>query len=213
MNYHSGKEILFLDLNMRIVSDIEGNALKLTWKNIANQYSYNVTFSAPLTITKWWGSYTNLTAFHTRNIAEATDEIEAVDLKVTAASIYTQHTFSLPWKLKFELSGWASTPSVWGGVFRTDANYSISAGISKKFLNDKANLKISMGDLFNSAGWEGRNEYGAALYEAQGRWDSRRLRVNFSYFFGNDKVKSRKRKTGLDGEKGRAGSSGGEQGG
>lgn len=197
---------------MTRVSDVQGQALTLTWKNITNQYTYNVTFSAPLTITKWWGSYTNLTAFHTRNVAEASAEIQAVDLRVTSATIYTQHTFSLPWKLKFELSGWASTPSVWGGVFRTDAMYSIDAGISKKLLKDKANLKISVGDIFFSSGWSGSNEYGAALYDASGYWDSRRVRLNFSYFFGNDKVKSRKRKTGLEDEKGRAGGGGGQGG-
>lgn len=197
---------------MTRVSDVQGQALSLTWKNITDQYSYNLTFSAPLTITKWWGSFTNFTAYHTRNIAEASDEIEAVDLKVTGATLYSQHTFTLPWKLKLEVSGWYSTPSVWGGVFRTDANYSIDMGISKKFLNDKANLRLSLGDIFYSAGWEGNNEYGQALYRAQGRWDSRRFRANFSYFFGNDKVKSRKRKTGLEDEKGRAGSGGGQGG-
>lgn len=196
------------DLMTRVSDVVQDSIIFLSWKNIADQYNYNITFSAPFTVTKWWGSFTNLTAFHTRNIAEATEEIEAVDLKVTALSIYSQHTFSLPWKLKFEVSGWYSSPSVWGGTFRTDANYSIDMGISKKFLNDKANLKLSMGDVFKSAGWEGNNEYGQALYTAQGRWDSRRFRVNFSYFFGNDKVKNRKRKTGLEDEGNRAGGGG-----
>ncbi len=188
-----------LDMMSRI-TDTDGRALILTWLNISEQDNYSLTFSAPITITKWWSSFTNVSAFHLHNKAAQNEEIKTIDVKVTAASFYSQHTFSLPWKLKFELSGWGSTPSVWGGVFRTQGNFSIDTGLQRKFLDNKLSVRLAVSDIFRTAGWEGRSEYGEAVYDSTGNWDSRRFKINLSYSFGNQNVKSRKRKTGLDDE-------------
>ncbi len=201
------------DLMTRVSEIREGtNERVLSWINLTEQYNYNLTFSAPITFTKWWGSFTNLTAYHTYNKAEENGELENIDLKVYAARLYSQHTFTLPWDMKFELSGWYSSPSVWGGTFRTDAMFGIDAGLQKKFLDGKGNIRIGMSDIFNSQNWSGEGIYGVLRTESNGGWDSQRFKIDISYFFGNDKVKSRKRKTGLDEESKRTSGGGGGNG-
>ncbi len=203
------------DLMTRIIDYADNgsgsHASFLTWVNISEQYNYSLSFSAPVSVTKWWSSYSNLTAFRTNNKAVQNDEINDIDITVNALRLYSQHTFSLPWDLKFELSGWYASPSLWGGIFETDYSMSIDAGIQKRILNDKGNIKLSVSDIFKTAPWSGRSEYAGVVSTANGDWDTRRFKINFSYFFGNDKVKSRKRKTGLEDEKGRTG--GGDGGG
>ena len=39
--------------------------------------------------------------------------------------------------------------------------------------------------------------------DVSGYWDSRRFKVNFSYKIGNNKIKSRRRKTGQEEEQNR----------
>ncbi len=192
------------DLMTRI-SDQEGDYSSfLSWFNLTEQYNYSLAFSAPISFTKWWSSYSNISAFHLRNQAAANDEIKEVDIAVTVFSLYSQQTFTLPYDFRFEVSGYYSSPSVWGGVFETDHNYSIEIGLQKKLFNKKGNLKVAMGDVFNTAPWRGGSTYGNIVLKGRGGYDSQRLKINFSYNFGNQNVKSRKRKTGIEEENKRA---------
>ncbi len=195
------------DLMTRI-SDVRGNASFLTWFNVNDQFNYSIAVSSPHTFTKWWSGFSSLTAFHLRNRAEESDEIRSIDLKVYSVNYYTSHVFTLPWDLKFEISSWGNSPGLWGGVFRTDAQFSVDLGLQKRFLNDQANIKLGVSDIFKTAPWSGQSVYGEMTNTAEGGWDTRRFKIDFTYFFGNDKVKSRRRNTGLDDEKSRAGGGG-----
>ena len=180
------------------ITDIQGQTASfITWLNLADQYNYSIAFSAPVDITKWWSSFTNFTGFHVRNRADY-GEGKIVDLNATAVNFYSQHTFKLPKDYKFEVSGWYNSPSLWEGTFEMRSQYSIDAGIQKQLLDGKANLRVSISDIFKTTNWYGESQLGGLFMIARGGWDSRRVRVNLSYRFGNNQVKSaRRRKTGL----------------
>lgn len=193
------------DLITRLV-DIDSRdtaASFITWKNLAKQNNLSLTFSAPVQITKWWNFFMNLSGYYTHNEADF-GEGKIVDLKAAAFNGYGQHTFTLPYDMAVEVSGWYNSPSVWGGTFEMDAMWSMDAGVQKKLLKGKGNLKVSVSDIFKSNTWGGTSRFGALFMNVGGGWDSRRLRVNFTYLIGNDQVKSaRRRSTGLEDEKGR----------
>lgn len=193
------------DLMTRLIQQAEGieNASVLTWRNLDKQHHYSLTLSMPVNITKWWSSFSNLTAFHLQNITAATAETPSVNLEVNSFNIFSQHTFLLPKDFKFELSGRYSSPSIWGGTFKTDGNWNIDAGLQKRFFNNQANLKIGVSDIFRAAGWSGTNNFDY-FSRSSGEWDSRRFKVDFSYSLGNQKIKGSRRKTGLEEEKKRA---------
>ena len=117
-----------------------------------------------------------------------------------------QHTIDLLAKLKGEVSGYYSGPGIWGGVFEYGPTWSLNLGLQRKFLKDKLNVKVAANDIFYQSGWNGFSEFNGLRSEGMGRWDARRYSVSLSYRFGNDKVKSRKRKTGLEEEGKRVGS-------
>lgn len=167
--------------------------------NLAKQDHYSINIAAPITINKVWSTFSSLTAFHLHNKADY-GEGKIVDFKVNTFNFYSQQNFKLPWSSSFEISGWYSSPSVWEGNFATDPMWSIDAGLQKSFLNDKAKVKLSVSDIFKSMGWSGNSEFGAMNMYGEGNWDSRRFKVNFSYAFGNQNVKSRKRNTGSEAE-------------
>ncbi len=187
------------NLITRIVDTSGVKGSFITWKNLDDQRNLNLSVSGSVPITKWWSTYTSLTGYHTRNKSENIDG-KKVDIGVSSFNIYSQQTFKLPWKLSLEISGWYNSPSIWGGTFKMDEMWSIDAGIQKKLFNDRGSLRISMSDVFYTNNWHGISQYGALYMNVAGGRDSRRVRINFSYLFGNNQVKSRKRKSGLEDE-------------
>ncbi len=188
------------DLITRITDTSGEKASYITWLNLAKQDNLALSFSAPVQITKWWSSFTNLTGSYTHNKADFGDG-KTVDLKVPFFNIYSQQTFSLPWDIKFELSGWYLSPSIWGGTFEMDGMGNVDAGFQKKVLDGKGSLRLAVSDIFKTNQWRGISQFGELYMVASGGWDSRRLKVNFTYMFGNNEVKSaRRRNTGLEDE-------------
>ena len=84
-----------------------------------------------------------------------------------------------------------------------EAMYSIDLGVQKSFLDNKLNLRLNVSDIFKTQTWQGVTTFGTQFIDASGSWDSRRVRLNVSYKFGNNNVKARNRKTGLEAEKSR----------
>lgn len=177
----------------------------ITWENLANQTVIGLNISAPVQFTKFWEAYFNVSASHQDNQADY-GEGAVVDVQVFTYSIYQQHTFSLFKGLKGEISGYYSGPGVWGGVFEYESNWSLNLGLQRKFLEDKLNVRLSANDIFYESGWDGVSVFDGLVSAGGGRWDSRRVSLSVSYNFGNQNVKSRKRKTGMEDEAGRVSS-------
>ena len=191
------------DLITRITDTSGEKASYITWLNLANQYNYSISLGAPIPITEWWSTFTNATGFYTKNEADY-GEGRIVDLDVYAFNVFSQHTFKLPWDLSMEVSGWYNSPGLWGGTFEMESMWSIDAGIQKKVLDGRGNLRLGVSDIFRTNQWAGTSQFGELFIAANGNWDSRRFKANFTYMFGNTQVKgARKRKTGLEEEKGR----------
>jgi hypothetical protein len=182
----------------------DSRASFITWENLATQKVYSTNISAPIQMTKWWNAYMNINGSYIDNQADYGDGA-IVDVQVWNYNLYQQHTFDLIKGLKGEVSGWFAGPGVWGGVFEYDVQWSLNIGLQKKFFNEKLNLKLSMQDVFYESGWSGISEFNGLVSEGTGNWDSRRLALSASYSFGNQKVKSRKRKSGLEEESSRVG--------
>lgn len=188
--------------------DVDPRASFINWDNLATQKIWSFNASLPFQITKSWEAYFNLSGSHLDNQADYGNGA-VVDLQAYTYSIFQQHSFSLPYGLKAEVSGYYSGPGIWGGVFVYESSWNLDAGIQKKFIQDKLNLKLSFSDIFYESGWEGVSVFDGLESYGNGRWDSRRINVNMSYRFGNDKVKSRKRTVGSEDEAGRVGGEGG----
>jgi iron complex outermembrane receptor protein len=73
------------------------------------------------------------------------------------------------------------------------------------FYDDRLNVRLSANDLFYETGWDRTSSFDGLVSTGSGRWDSRRVSLSLSYRLGNENVKSRKRKTGLEEEADRIG--------
>ena len=194
------------DLMSQITDTLSGKRAFISQQNLDNQKVISLNFSAPFSIAKWWNVFANASVYNTTNKAYF-EEGKTVDISRTSFNIYQQHTFTLSKALTFEMSGWYNSPGIWGGNFASDAMWAMDAGLSAKVLQGRGRFKVSVSDIFISQRWRGVNNFGDLYMDASGGWESRQLRANFSYNFGNQNVKqSRRRQTGIEDEKNRVGS-------
>jgi hypothetical protein len=174
----------------------------ISWDNLAENTVLSFNAALPFTVTPKWDAFFNLSASHINNQADYGDGA-VIDLQVFSYTIFTQQTFKLPWKLTGEVGGFYSGPGIWGGVFEFESSWSFNLGLQRKFLNDKLNIKLAGNDLFYQTGWSGGTNFNGQQSFGAGNFDSRRAGLSLSYNFGNQQVKSRKRRTGIGEEAGR----------
>jgi iron complex outermembrane receptor protein len=170
-------------------------------RNVANQRIINVGASLPIQVNKWWNMFFNVNANNTSYIG-TDDKFQAID--INTFGFYAQNSFRLPKDIKFEVSGWFRTPSIWGGTYLTKSMGSLNLAAERKFLNDMLVARISMSDVFFTSPWRADLQYGVLTSYGTGGRESRKLDITVTYRLGNQKLKKyRDRNTSLDEEKNR----------
>ena len=102
-----------------------------------------------------------------------------------------------------EVSGKYQTEMTYG-LFIIKPQGSLDVGLSKKFLDNKLNLKIGVSDIFRTRNSKVIIDQDDINLIVDQQNDSRRVSINLSYRFGNQKVKAaRKRSTAAEEESGR----------
>ena len=214
---HTYKYKLTSQLNFSHVKDIftqlpdttEKSKSFLTKKNLATQNIVSFNISYPFS-KKWYSLFTNVNSYYSQYKANFGAGDRNISLDVVAVSVFLQNSFTLGKGFKGELSGFYNSPSVWQGVFKSKAMYSVDAGLQKTMLKGKANLKASVSDIFHLLKFTGTSNFSGQTSTASGRWESRQFKLSFNYRFGNNQVKaSRQRKDAVEEERKRTQASGG----
>ncbi len=214
---HTFKYKLNTQLNYSHVKDIftqipdttEGSKSFMSKRNLATQDIVSLNISYPFQY-KWYSFFVNVNSYYSKYKANFGGGDRNVDLDVTALSFYMQNSFNLGKGYKAELSGFYNSPTIWQGTFKSIAMYSIDGGLQKTIFKGKGMLKASVTDMFRLMKFKGYTNFTGQYTEASGRWESRQLRLNFTYRFGNAQVKAaRQRKTSIEDENKRTQQSGG----
>ena len=175
----------------------------ITTRNLANQRVVSLAVSYPFNIANWWNVYLNVSGYHSANNANFGDG-KTIGLSANVLSFYAQQTISLPRTWKLEVSGYYTSPSIWGGTFQNRRYWGSTIGLQRKVLNERGSVVLTVSDPFNSQQWRGISQFGGLYMDASGGYESRQVRINFTYNFGSKQIKAaRQRKTGLEDEKNR----------
>ncbi len=207
LNYSHVKDVF-----TQLVDTADISRSFISKQNLATQDIVSLNISYPFQY-KFYSLFANLNTYYTLYKADFGNG-RTVDLDVFAFNIYSQHSFKIKDGLTAELSGWYSSPSIWQGTFESKQMWSVDAGIQKQILQKKGTFKISVSDIFQTLRWKGESNFAGQKVIASGGWESRQLKLNFTYRFGSNTIKaSRQRKTGTEDEDQRVNSGGGGLGG
>jgi len=177
--------------NVFEITDGAGNILSP--QNLQRAINNGLSVSYPLKVTKWW----EFTTFLVYNYSTFNGTIgnTVIDVKANIYNFRLQNSLKLPGKITMELTYFYTSPWIWGGTVNVDGGYAINFGIKKDFLNKKLLLQLTGSDIFRTrSDFYYHSNYGGKQVEGIITFDNQRFGINATYNFGNQKVKSTKKK-------------------
>lgn len=189
------------DFFAQITDTTDINRNFLMERNIADQQVVNLGVSYPFQVRKNWQAFVNLNAYHTR--FTSTDP-KFFAVRANVLSLYAQNTWSFSKNWRMEVSGWYSSPGVWGGTYLTRAQGSLDLALQKSLSEGRGTFRLIMSDVFFTSPWRGVTQFGGIKIVGSGGWESRTVRIAYTYQVGNLKIKTaRARETSSADESGR----------
>jgi iron complex outermembrane receptor protein len=176
------------DYSAYILDSTEKTRTFISKMNLASQNVANINFFVPVNITKWWNVYSSLNVYNSQYNANF-GPYKSININVTSFSFHTQNSFKLGNGFTGELSGFYNSPSVSAGTFKNKGLGSIDLGIQKQLFHNKATAHLSFTDLLHTLQWKAESNYGGTHILANNSYESRQLRMSFTYHFGSTKVK------------------------
>jgi iron complex outermembrane recepter protein len=182
-------QLFLIDSNS---SNVNKNIIIYTRGNVGRFQNIGLTVSLQLPLTKWW----NLTATTVYNHKI----IEGMVWKPIKA-IVNQLNFSM--SNQFQLGkGWAAEL---GGYYLSNSQIDLQesltpqgelgAGLSKQILKNKAMVRLTVRDMFHTQNYSGYSKFQNSDEPFVVKWDSRVVRISFSWRFGKA-MKAVKRSAG-----------------
>ena len=187
-------------INQVIEQRNEENITISTSDNLDNFTNLSLSVSIPKVWSEALTSRLNYVAFYN----EFTSPVQAgfLNNSLLAHRFYLSNNLTLPNDWSLEISGNYNSTAVYGFFFSSPRG-SLDLGVSKKF-GKRCQLKINLSDVLRTQNGRHYVKTGDVDLIDNSIFDSRRLGINFSWNFGNSKVKSvRKRETAGESERGR----------
>ena len=196
------------DVFGQLVDTAQGINGYLVNSNIASQDITNLNISYPFQY-KNYSLFTNVNAYYSQYKADF-GAGRNINLDVWAVNIYAQNSYRFGNGWSAEVSGFYSSPSIWQGTLKTSSIWSVDAGLQKQILKGNGTIKASISDLFKTLDWSATSHFAGQDVDVAGRYESRQVRLSFTYRFGNKNIRSvRQYKTGMEEEGNRTLSGGG----
>ncbi len=172
--------------------------------NLGIQKNIALSLTQNMAVNKWWNLNFNGTLYQVHNIV-AFDEFRNFNLKQTAVRMSLQHTFKLPSKFTAELSGSYNSKRLIGANEIARGNSQVNIALQRKFMNDRATVRLVVNDIYKGNQWNSVQSYEGFYLKNYGYYESRQVRLNFSYKFADSSVKDpRNRNSSLENENNRA---------
>ncbi len=185
------------NFNADVLIPFGSNSTIQTTENLQTQKNYYLSPNFSIPIKKWWFLYTNIWMNYTTNEGDLGNG-NIVNLSAKYAGFYMQNTFTLPWKINMEVSGWYSSGGIWEGNMKAFPMGAMDVGFQKKILQRKGSIRISFTDLFFTSQWHIESNINGMVVDSKGGWESRQFKINLNYILGSEKAKVQQRKTGLE---------------
>ncbi|WP_235299028.1 outer membrane beta-barrel protein [Portibacter marinus] len=186
-----------------IQQESEVNQTFQTKTNLDNFNSGSLTISSGIPWKEFGMSRINITGFY--NDFRSVIPSGFLDNQSFGYNVYVGNEFNLPYDITMELNQ-SYRSGLTYGLYDIKPQYGTDIGFARDILKGKGNIKISAEDIFFTRRNIIQIRQDDINLDIDSRYDSRRVKVNFRYNFGNSKVKrERRRTTATDDETSRIG--------
>lgn len=169
-----------------------------TQRNLDEQQVIGINIYAPVPVAKWWNINNNLHVFNMRFKSKSAGG--DLNSGQTAVTYNMDHSFTIDKSFTAEASVQYQSPMQYG-IFKIESQTVFNAGLRKSFMNNKANLRFSMNDVFNTRRQRLSTTYQNMDVNFTEKGESQIGRITLTYRFGNNEIKAaRRRSTGLEEE-------------
>ena len=179
-----------------------GNLLIQMPDNTGEMQTLNFDINYPIRVNKWWNMLNKL---NTGN-----DHFNGylfqgqLDQNKWRYQVSISQRFTLAVKYQLQLSARYTSASQ-NLIYYQLGSANVSASIGRKLFRKEASLRLGISDIFKSQRSYTRVDFGTLTYTDWGTFESRRVSLNFSWRFGNNKIRqTRERDRGDAEEKGRS---------
>ncbi len=187
------------DMFVQLPDTTEKSKSFMSKRNLASQDIVSLNISYPFQY-KAYTVFANMNANYSHYKANF-GEGRTIDLKPFAVTVYAQNSLRFAKTWTAELTGFYNSPTVWQGAVKANAMWSVDAGLQKQLFNNKATLKASVSDVFNSMKFKGHTDFAGQKADVDVKWESRQFKLSLNFRFGSNTVKAaRQRNTGAEEE-------------
>ncbi len=169
--------------------DVETKQTWVTRDNLAKQQIWYANLNIPVKIAAFWNTNTNLNTFYMGFEGPLNGQL--LQQGQFAWQLRSNHTFNILPTLTAETSVNYQSSLIYS-IYRIGAQWSIDAGINKSFRDKRANLKLSVSDVFDTRIQDVRTQYADLRAVINQKNETRVARLTFTYSFGNLKNGARR---------------------
>jgi hypothetical protein len=162
-------------------SNVNNNIMIYTRGNVGSFQNFGISETFQKSLTKWW-SLTAVAVFNHKIIKGVV--WAPIKATVTQLNVSVNNQFQLKKGWAFEVSGYYQTKSQIDLQEWLKPQGELDLGVSKQILKNKGSLKLSVRDLTYFQNYSGYSTFQNAYEPFTVKWDSRVVRLIFSWRFG-----------------------------
>lgn len=187
----------------RITDTLESNKIMMVYRNLGIQKNISLSLTQNISPVKWWDITFNGTLYRIRNKISF-DQYRDFDLKQVAGRMNLQQTFKLPYQITAEVSGSFTSRRLTGANDISRSVSQVDLGFQKSLFEKKGTLRLVVNDIYQGSRSNSLQSYPGFYLRNYGYYESRQVRLNFTYKFADANVKGpRSRGSALGDENGR----------
>lgn len=153
--------------------------------NTGQQQQWEASLSFPVPGIDWWENYQSFYVYTSQFNANL--ENMAYNAKSNSFGALSYNSFKLPANFSMELSAWYESGGLFSN-FRYKPTSEISAGVTKKILNDHLTLGVAVTDVFYTGGYKATVLSNTSeISDMVSRRDSRQIKFSLSWKFGKSR--------------------------
>lgn len=186
------------DYRVQITDTLGDNKIVMIPRNLGKQTYYGLAVTQSLRLFHAWDIMLHGRAYYLDN-KMAFDEKRFYHRHKWAYECSFHTSFPLGWGIKGEVLGSYASSRLGSSTDTMQPGGQVHIGFQKKFLQDKAIVKLSMSDIFWTGNWDNTNIFDGFEQVSYGYGESRMIKVNFTFKFGTGK-KHDKKESSIDTE-------------